>query len=507
MATEVKPTFEVDKEGLRKLLAKRGGGFALFELVQNSWDEDATRVDVSLSWLEPPTGDAPGLAAIEVEDDDPDGFTDLAHAYTLFAESEKKADAEKRGRFNLGEKLVIAVCERASISTTTGTIHFDAVGRVETSKRRTSGSLFYGELRMTAAEYEEALRDMERLIPPAIATYFNGDQLEPRAPLKVFHVTLPTEAPNAEGVMRRTLRKATVGLYEPRPGEEAGIYEMGIPVVATGDRWHVDVGQKVPLNLDRDNVTPEFLRDVRVAVLNHASDLLAEDDSDATWVTAAAESPKADPAAVKTMVEKRFGDKVVVFDPSDPEANRRAVAEGYAVLHSRTLPKGVFDHIRGNALVLPAGQVTPGDSTSAGGAAMPEAKWSEGMRRIVEMSMTLAPYLVGRAIDVGIVDDPAQMSWNARYGGGRLEYNYRTLGRKWFDRDPFGASRVIGGSSHLSPASLLIHELAHEYESNHLSTRYYDSLTDLGAKLAQLALEAPAVVDAYRAEQEAVATS
>jgi 3-(3-hydroxy-phenyl)propionate hydroxylase len=33
-------------------------------------------------------------------------LSDLTHAFTLFAESAKKGDAEKRGRFNLGEKLV-----------------------------------------------------------------------------------------------------------------------------------------------------------------------------------------------------------------------------------------------------------------------------------------------------------------------------------------------------------------------------------------------------------------
>jgi len=43
---------------------------------------------------------------------------------------------------------------------------------------------------------------------------------------------------------------------------------MGIPVVETGDRWHYDIGQKVPLTLDRENVPPGFLRQVRVAVFN-----------------------------------------------------------------------------------------------------------------------------------------------------------------------------------------------------------------------------------------------
>lgn len=506
MANDIRPTFEVDKEGLRKLLAKRGGGFALFELVQNAWDEDVSRVDVRMGWLESPAKGEAGLAFIEVEDDDPDGFTDLAHAYTLFAESEKKNDAEKRGRFNLGEKLVIAVCERASISTTTGTIHFDTAGRIHTAKKRDRGSLFYGELKLSADEYEEALRDVHRLIVPnGIDTYFNGELLEPREQVKHFFVTLPTEAPNHEGVMRRTLRKTVVALYEPKPGEDAAVYEMGIPVVATGDRWHVNVGQKVPLNLDRDNVTPEFLREVRVAVLNNAADLLDPDAAEATWVTAAAESPKADPGAVQTMVEQRFGDKVVVFDPSDPEANKRAVADGYVVLHSRTLPKGVFTHLKSHGAVLPAGQVTPSDSHSSGGKTLPESKWSEGMRRQVDFVRTLAPYLIGRSVDVNIVDDPQQMSWNARYGSATYEFNYRTLGRKWFDLDPFAPSRVLGGAQKLSPASLLIHELAHEYESDHLSTRYYDALTDIGARLAELAVDTPQLVEPFRVTEGAVA--
>jgi len=31
--------FEVDKQGLAKILERRGKEFALFELVQNAWDE------------------------------------------------------------------------------------------------------------------------------------------------------------------------------------------------------------------------------------------------------------------------------------------------------------------------------------------------------------------------------------------------------------------------------------------------------------------------------------
>lgn len=41
--------FEVDKQGLAKLLERRGKQFILYELIQNAWDENTTRVDVTLA--------------------------------------------------------------------------------------------------------------------------------------------------------------------------------------------------------------------------------------------------------------------------------------------------------------------------------------------------------------------------------------------------------------------------------------------------------------------------
>src|SRR5262245_62080996 len=116
--------FEVDKAGLAKILARKGLESAVFELIQNAWDEDGvTKVKVTLDTM------GHGRALLKVEDDAPNGFVDLSHAFTLFAESKKKANPEKRGRFNLGEKLVLAVCSEAKIITTTGGIIFDKGGR------------------------------------------------------------------------------------------------------------------------------------------------------------------------------------------------------------------------------------------------------------------------------------------------------------------------------------------------------------------------------------------
>jgi hypothetical protein len=46
---DMKNWFEVDKQGLAKILERKGKEFVLFELVQNAWDEPGvTKVNVTL---------------------------------------------------------------------------------------------------------------------------------------------------------------------------------------------------------------------------------------------------------------------------------------------------------------------------------------------------------------------------------------------------------------------------------------------------------------------------
>jgi hypothetical protein len=117
--------FDVSKLGLQKIQGRRGREFLMYELIQNSWDAAATVVSVELS-------KAPGArtATLIVEDNSPNGFRDLSHASTLFAESDKKGCATLRGRFNFGEKLVLACCDTAEIISTTGGVRFDEKVRI-----------------------------------------------------------------------------------------------------------------------------------------------------------------------------------------------------------------------------------------------------------------------------------------------------------------------------------------------------------------------------------------
>ena len=118
---------------------------------------------------------------LTVTDDSPWGWRDLRDAYVLFAESYKKSEAGKRGRFNAGEKSVLALCAEAQITTTTGQIRFNADGtRTRGRAKRESGSEFTGTLPLTLAEYEHIVAAARPLIPP-VRTVFNGSKSR-RAP-------------------------------------------------------------------------------------------------------------------------------------------------------------------------------------------------------------------------------------------------------------------------------------------------------------------------------------
>jgi hypothetical protein len=86
---------DVDMDGMRKVLERRGKQLAIYELVQNGWDEDATKIEVTL------TRPQNGRSELVVSNDSPEGFRDLTDAYTVFAESYKKADPEKRRAFTV----------------------------------------------------------------------------------------------------------------------------------------------------------------------------------------------------------------------------------------------------------------------------------------------------------------------------------------------------------------------------------------------------------------------
>lgn len=369
----------------------------------------------------------------------------------------------------------MALCESAEIISTKGGVRFDDAGRHSLRTKRPFGSSFTAVIRFTQDDIADCAAAVQSLIvPTATTTTYNGVALTPRTPIQTFKVQLPTEIADAEGNIRPSRRRTTVMIYEPRPGETPALYELGIPVVETGDLYHVDILQKVPLNTDRDNVRPSFLREVRTVVMNEMYDKLTPEDATKPWAQEALGDERLDDNAVEHALTLLYGDKRVAFDPSDPEANSRAVSEGYTVIYGRSLSKEQWSNVRRAGAALPAGQVTPGhhEQTDPNGEPpIPESEWTDGMRRIAAYTEAVGQFLLDFIPTVAFRNNITG-NYEATFGQRTITYNIGRLGKAW-----------VTGVLQETLDALILHEFAHHKVSNHLSYEFPDEIARLGAKL------------------------
>jgi hypothetical protein len=487
-----KSWFEVDRAGLARILERRGKQLIIGELLQNVFDEaGATRADLTLT-REPGSRDV----IVTVEDDAPDGFHDLSHAYTLFAPSKKVDDPEKRGRFNLGDKLVLALAKEARLVSTKGGWSFDEDGRHSVRERRERGTKLTLRIPLTKDEQRACEDFVRRLLPPEnVATFYNGVQVPSRQKIGTQNVCLKTEAASADtGALVETYRFTDVNVYAALGGPGDGwLYEMGIPVVATMDGYDVEVMQKVPLNIDRSNVPPSFLRDCRAAALNVTHKLLTPDVANSAWVRNALESSDVTKDAVRSAFTARFTEKAVIYDPSDQEANKKATAAGYVVVHGSQLSQQEWVAVRDSGAALPAGQVTP--SRPKATAETERAAMTPALKAMAAAVREISSVLIGRKVYVEFIEAPdATTIADYNRESGTMRFNLPKCPPQWPTN---GLDAWTLG--------VVIHELGHHYSGDHLSEAYYDALTDIGARLAIYAARNPRSIDfaAYLAEQQA----
>jgi hypothetical protein len=474
--------FAVDSKGLAKIAERRGKHFVLLEMLQNAWDTEATRIDVT---LEPVVGRP--LCRLVVEDDDPDGFHNLSHAWTLFAESEKKSNPQKRGRFNLGEKLMLSLAVEAEIITTTGGVRFDNEGRTILRRKREQGSRIEALIKMTREEYLSTLEMAERILPPiGKTTTLNGEVITSREPTRVAHnVFLVTEISDEDGVLRRKHLDTNVEFHEVGPGEKASLYEMGIPVCETGDKWHANIMQKVPLNLERDGVSAHYLQCMRTAMLNTMhEELESTKEASEPWVRDAFASDDVSRDAASVVMGLRFGPKRVITDLSDREGEDIAKSRGYTVISGGSMSSDEWDTVKRHELALPAGQVTPSPRPFHPDGAplklLMRSEWTPDLRATVSLAERLAVEVIGSPIRVEVANDRG-WNFNGTYGNRLLRINYGAMPLR-------GAIRE--GS--LGPIlKFLVHEFAHEYERNHLAEGFHEACCRIASQIAVLALKRP----------------
>ena len=458
--------FEVDKKGLQQVQSEKDKFFIIKELVSNSFDEDIT---VCKFWVHKNTQHKSYISCL---DNSKDGFRDLKDSYTMFAPSYKKGIVEKRGRFNVGEKFALAMFKYAHIKSTTGSVKFlDDGSRKRSSIRTVEGTEFYGELKLSWDEIIELKDKAKTIIPPVGVKYsVNGDDVVRPNTYKSFTENLPTVVSDDEGNLVRSSRNTNIELFKT---DKHFIYEMGIPVVETDIGFSINVDQKIPLNKDRDNVSPSYLKKLKTYVLNHTSSDLTDEQAKSAWVTEALEN--ADVDAVKDVVESRYGEDAVVFDMSDHEANKKAFADDVNVITGGSFNSKVWDNIKRTReehkdFARPSGLVGKYASPKITGGAKEIDTYTDGMKEVIAYAKELHLYLFNSSCSVSIHNGNGAL---ATYGRGDLQFSYKMLGKKWFD--------LTNNKQNI--LELIIHEFGHWYSLDHLSEKYYDGLCEIGAKL------------------------
>jgi hypothetical protein len=469
------PWLEVDIDGLRKTLTRKGKAFAIYELIQNAWDEDA-EVTVTLT---PP--DKNGRSVLTCVDNAPGGYLDLSHAHTMFATSYKREDATKRGRFNVGEKLVLALCDEARITSTTGQIIFDKDRtRRATNKKTRVGTKFVGKLALTEDEYKQVCEQTQYILP-SIKTTFNGVEIPTRKPIRRFAFTLPTEVADEVGITRLRQRDTEIRLYKVLAGEKAMIYEKGLPVVEIDTKWHVDVQQKIPLNIERDNITPSYEKTIYVAVLNEMHDYIERDEAAATWVRTAMGDERSAPEAVHRVMNERFGPDRVSYDPNDKGSNREAASKNFTVIPGGAMSKAEWESAKRANAITSAGKLFPTNEDAKMAKPADEKDITDDVTKFVRFIGALSPRVLPQhKVTVRVINDK--------------DADHEGCTRWKKDSYIFEFNLAYHDCANWQENyHLFIHELAHHavQSNDHLLHKFYETSIDIAAKLVTLALEEP----------------
>lgn len=278
----------------------------------------------------------------------------------------------------------------------------------------------------------------------------------------------------------------------------------GIPVVESDAPFHIDVQQRVLLNMDRDNVTPGYRKLLHALVLNHTHGLLTKEAATAAWVADGLGHQEVSDEAIRGVVEKKHGARRAIYDPSDREANNRLVAKNYEIVHGGTYTKDAWENIRRAEAISPSRKISPSPQPYDPNAGKAEeiidpVNWSEGMRDVAHLTQWLA----SEVLDLGVAiimtragnnfracfhDSGSAATWAlapARVCDATVTFNLTVLRSAWFDTWRERRRDVL---------DLIIHELAHR-GGHHLEVGFHDAMSALGARAVELALAHPGLFD------------
>jgi len=483
----MKARFEVSTEGMKGLHDGRPLWSLVKELVANAWDEETTICKVTIKGEEDVYADGVVKSIIKVAvEDDGAGFKDIADAFTLMAPTSKRQEVGVRGRFNIGEKEILSVALEGKVETVGTTIDFPREGgRVVTKNKRKKGTIVSAIVERPLSEVGETEKALGEFLPPSHITYsINGKVVEPRKKVGVAEGILHTVLATGIGQpLRYSYRKTKIDIYEPHNGE-GHIYEMGITIQPLDMPYDVDVQQKVPMPPNRDTVTARYLQDVYSHVLSVVADGLDQSEASESWVQMAVEDEDTPDDVVEQVMKAKLGENAVLWS-NDVQANEMAHASGMDLIKPRTLSK--VERERFKAVGLLTAKDGYGVMTGDRG----ELKVLDGKNITLEMHLVgdyaewLCEQLLGFRCTIrfirmkGLSGEHQRL---AQYGHRTLDFVVDNLGEDWF--------KMENDSPSWEQTSLILHELAHEGEVDHLphTGDYVHRIADLGARATHLAI-------------------
>jgi len=473
---KTKQRFEIDTEGMRALQKGREDWQLVKELIANVWDASTSLCEVNLNSI------SPTKAKLVVRDDG-EGFSNVNDVWTLMGHTEKRLDSKARGRFNIGEKEIISVAEQATIQTWNEEkgyghiITFPKTGGREVKKVKSlpKGTEITCILSWRKRQVEEVIKKLELLLVPINMSFtINGKNFYSSKPYKVVDATLETVLQASLGEpLRKTRRQTSLELYSSEKGR---LYEMGIPIQDIECPYLINVMQKVPMPPNRDVVSNSYLQDIYVTVLNATAEELNDDSVSATWVRTGVEDKEVKPDVVKTIINKRYGEKSALWS-TDTKANENAIANGYEVIH----PKSLSPIERATMINEGELQHTSDIFKTKFGTEdiIPEEEWTQDMWNIVNYSKRLYKKLLHKPLKVTMYKLPkSDTAADFSNFSSLLRFNVSNLGKSWFE------------GFHYYQTALLLHEFAHTKGDGH-NWKFDKQLEALSGKAVHLALENP----------------
>ena len=361
MTSSVKANlFEVDAIGLREVIGGLDSWRHVIELVANVFDEyrgynpnrkKPVFCEVSLT----KSGRNPAVLTVE---DDGAGFDEVTDVWTFFRSTEKRDSATVSGRFNAGEKQLLAMAIEAEILTNNHTVIFKNGERKHTKHRTpvVAGTKITASFRWNFTEFEAAVQQLKSVIPPAgLRFVVNGELIESPKLTATTRVTLPTVLlKDMDGVaaLRQTRRATNVQVLETKGTPT--LYELGVPICALDHEfpYSLNVEQKIPVPMTRDVVSKSYIERLIGLVLESTAmdgiSLLTDDHADSTFIKASL-GYITDKDALGKVTKDVFPNAVQWS--SDTQANAFATLEGLTVLPRGKFGRETIDRLKQNGIL------------------------------------------------------------------------------------------------------------------------------------------------------------